>query len=69
MEGIVKTLKDRGLTTSVFDDYLQKGYNALSEAYNASENEGERSSYVKLGEAKAYMDFVMACWKEMKPQE
>ena len=65
MDDIVKELTERGLTSSILDAYLLKLREALSEAYNAAENDQDYVAMTKVGEAHAHMDMVMSVWKKL----
>lgn len=63
MDSVITNLRDKGLNQDTLDEFLHKAHSALVEAFTASENDCDVAVAVKVGEAKAYMDFVMAYWK------
>lgn len=65
METIASELIAHGLTTTVVTDYFRRAKRSLDEAYNAAENESDINMATKVGEAKAYLDFVDAVWNNI----
>lgn len=65
MDTVLEDIKKNGIGTSTLDAYLTRLHSAISDAYNAGENDQDYVAMVKIGEAKVYLDAVEAAWKEL----
>ena len=65
MDSILEDIKKNGIGSSTLDAYLAKLGTAITEAYNAGENDQDYVAMVKGGEAKVYLDAIEAVWAQL----